>query len=106
MRFRYVYMGVFTTLTMVLMVLTNPDNHLIQQLPFGAGLLATLVILMKSVLYIAVLHLSRKGLLDFIPLQKVLDKAMESPEGAARIFQGVMLAMIPIAFLIYVAVTV
>ena len=104
MRFRNVYMGIFSILILMALFVTSPDNDLIQQLPYGAGFIATIMVMLMSVLYIAIMHFSRKGLFDYINLAQCYLKAMETPEGAASIFRSVVLAMFPIAFLIWVAV--
>lgn len=104
MRFRHKYMLVFSILTIVAMFLTDPDSGLVQNLPFGAGGIATLLILLKSVLYVTMLHLSRRALFDYLDLEEYFLKAKETPEGAGKALQGVAIAMVAIAIVILASV--
>ena len=83
MRFRYVYMVLFTLLAFSLMFLTDPDNGIIQNLAYGAGFVATIVLLTKVVVYVSMLHISRKARFDYVDLQKYFTKTVESPLSAS-----------------------
>lgn len=85
-------------------MITDPDLGLIQNLPFGGATLATLVFLSKAVLYVAMMHLSRRALIDYVDLEEYMNKAKESPDGAARVVQAVSIFCVAIAILIYAAV--
>jgi hypothetical protein len=104
LRFRHAYMTLGSFLVILLWLLTDPDNNIVQHLPFGASTVATLLILLKSVLYVTVLHLSRKALMDYLDLKTVFDRAMQSSEGAGRVFMGVGLVFVAISIVIYSAV--
>lgn len=103
MRYRHVYMGILTTLTFFALFFTSPDAGFIQELPFGGGFVAMIVLLLKATLYIALLHVSRKGLFDYMDLGKYAEKALETPLSASIALLAIILAMFPLAFLIYVA---
>jgi hypothetical protein len=104
LRFRHGFMAIGSILVIALWLLTDPDNDIVSHLPFGASTIATLLILLKSVLYVTVLHLSRKALMDYLDLKTVMDKAMQTSEGAGQVFIGVGLVFIAIALTIYAAV--
>lgn len=106
MRFRHVYMIVLTLFTLVALFLASPDNGFIHKVTIGAGTIATVVLLAKSTIYIAMMHISRKGLFDYVNLEEAWKKAMENPIAAALALLAVVLSMFPIAFLIYVATVV
>ncbi len=103
MRFRYVYMGLIVTLVLALLLLTDPDSGLIDNLPFGATTLVYILFCFKSVLGVVFLHVSRRALLDYIDLKSVFDKAMTSSEGAGSATIGIGLIFLSIA-LIFLAV--
>lgn len=104
LRFRHLYMGIGGILTVLLYFLTDPSVGFITQLPMGAGVVAEFVILLKVVLYVAVLHLSRRALFDYIDLSTYFRKAKESPEGASGALNAIAISMIAIAILVAAAV--
>ncbi len=104
MRFRHIFLGIGSVLVILVLLLSDPDNGMVQNLPFGAGTLSTLIILVTSILYIGVLHLGRKGLTDYVDMLKVFQKAMQTPEGAGLVFVGMGLIMVSIAIVILAAV--
>lgn len=103
LRFRHSFMSIGSILVIFLWMITDPDDNIITHLPFGASTIATLVILLKSILYISLLHLSRKALMDYLDLKTVMDKAMQTSEGAGRVFMGVAIVFVAIAITIYAA---
>lgn len=105
MRFRHIYMIIGSILTLLLWLLTDPDTGFIQNLGFGASTVATIVILLKSVFYVALLHMSRKALIDYIDLKPYFDKALQTSEGAGRALMAVAIMMIAIAIVMLAAVT-
>jgi hypothetical protein len=104
MRFRHVFMGVGGALITLILVLTDPQNHVITNLPFGAGTLATLIVLFTSILFVGVLHLARRAIIDYVDLQKYFERALLTPEGAGAALIGVGLMMVAIAIVILAAV--
>jgi len=82
MRFRSIFLGIGSLLVVFVLLLSDPDSGLIHNLPFGAGALSFLIILASSILYIALLHLARKALFDYLDLEEFFKKAKLSPEGS------------------------
>lgn len=103
MRFRFVYIGLGIFFTLLLSVITDPDTGFIRDLPFGAGTVASIVVLLKSVLYTGFLHISRKGLMDYVDLEALVKKAMETSEGAGSAVIGVGVYAFAIALAIFAA---
>lgn len=101
MRFRHVYTIVGTILVLVFWTATDPDLGLITGMSYGASTIASLAILAKGVLYITLLHYSRKGLLDYIDLKEYFLKAKESSGGAGMALIAVSIIMLAIAVVIY-----
>lgn len=100
MRFRYIYMGLGTILITLIMILSDPDLGIIKNLPIGAGTLATFIILLKSILYVGALHLSRRALIDYVDLKKYFKMALQSSTGSGSAIVGVGLIMISISIVI------
>lgn len=103
MRFRHVYLGIGSVLVLLLWILTDPKIGLIQSLPIGASTVATIVLLLKTVLYAGVLHFTRKGLIDYVDLKKYFDRALQTPEGAGHATIAIGLIFIAIAITIHAA---
>jgi hypothetical protein len=104
MRFRHYYMGLGSLLVMAIWILGDPDLGIVNKLPFGAATLATFMLLLKAVLYVALLHVSRKALMDYVDLEKVFDKALKSADGAGSAAIAIAITNLAIALLIYAAV--
>lgn len=103
LRFRTVFLILGGILTVGILILSDPDLKFVHNLPFGAGALSALIVLGSSILYIGMLHLGRKGLLDYIDLQKLYNKCLESSEGAGLFSISVGLISIAIAIVILAA---
>jgi len=104
LRFRYVYMLVGSLLTLGALFIVSPDQGFLSELSYGASFIATLVLMLRSVLYVAILHYSRKALFDYIDLEELYLKAKEDPKASAIAMLAVTVALIPIALLIVAAV--
>jgi len=103
MRFRYKFLGFGSALVLFVLLLTDPDSKIVQHLPFGSGTVAILINLIISVLYIGVLHLGRKALMDYIDLEEFFNQAIKTPEGAGKAIIGVGCFSISIALVILAA---
>lgn len=103
MRFRDVFIGIGGILTIVVLLLSDPDGGMVQNLPYGSGTVSLLITLFISILYIGVLHVGRKALIDYIDLQEYFRKAIQTPEGAGMALIGVGTIMISIAIVILAA---
>ena len=103
MSFRHIYMlfGCFGVISILL--LSDPDSGFIQNLPVGASTVSMLIILVTSILYVAMLHISRKGLIDYVDMKAFFKKALETSEGAGNALIAVGLIMISIAIVIFAA---
>lgn len=103
MRFRTIYMVIGSLLTLAVLFLSDPDSGFITDLPFGAGTLTILIVLVSSILYVALLHLSRRALMDYLDLSKYFAKALQTSEGSGLAIIGVGLIMISVAIVILAA---
>ena len=103
MRFRNVFLGIGSLLVVAVLLLSDPDSGLIQNLPFGAGTLSILIILVSSNLYIGLLHLARKALVDYIDLEQYFKKALMTPEGSGMALIAVSIMMLAISVVILAA---
>jgi hypothetical protein len=97
-------MGVGSLVVLAIWMLTDPDLGIINNLPFGASTLATLVITIKAVIYVALLHLSRKALFDYIDMEYVFKKAMNTSGGAGYVAVAMGIVCLAVSILIYAAV--
>lgn len=103
-RFRNVYMVYFGIVVLLLMIVSDPDNGLIQQLPFGASQVATLILMSRVVLYAALFHITRRGLFDYVNYREFLSQSLKGNMAAAIGALAISVAMIPVAMLIVAAV--
>ena len=103
-RFRYLYMGFFGALALLLLFVTDPDSKLVTALPIAAGFVATIVLLVSAVLYVTMLHLSRRGMFDYVDLSVFFTKALSTPTGAGLALVGIGLSNIAIAVVILASV--
>lgn len=104
-RFRNIYMLYGSLLVLALWVLTDPDTGLIQHLPFGATAAANLLILSRVIMYVALLHVSRKAMFDYFDMEAALNKALTTADGAGKALIGFGLFNLAIAFVIFIATT-
>ena len=102
MRFRNLYIVASCVMAIILLFTSDPDVGLVQNMPVGAGTIATLILMFKAVLGVAVLHFSRKALMDYAEadFQAMLKKALETPTGAGLAAIACSLMTIAIAIVI------
>lgn len=103
MRYRHTYMYAGSLFVIFIWFLSDPDVGIIQNLPLGASTVATVLILLKSFLYVTVLHMSRKALIDYIDLEEYFKKAKQSAEGAGLAIVGVGLITIGLSIAMFAA---
>lgn len=103
-RFRYVYIGLGSILAILMLLISDPQTGLIENMPFGASTVANLVLMFRVILFAALLHVTRKGLFDYIDLRVVFNQAIRTPEGAGKVFIGIAIFCLAIAILIFAAV--
>jgi len=92
----YVFFGILGTI--LLWLITDPDLGLISELPFGAGFIATIVLMSKGIMCALLLHITRKAIFDHgvTDFEKLGRKAVETPEGAGLF--AIALAIMTMAF--------
>lgn len=100
MRFRNVFLGIGSLLTVFVLLLSDPDGGLVQNLPYGSGTVSLLISLVISILYIGLLHLARKGLFDYIDLSVYFKKALEQPVGAGLALVAIAISMLAVSVVI------
>lgn len=103
MKFRNVFLGLGSVLTILVLFMSDPDGGLVQNLPFGSGTVSLLIMLVISILYIGLLHLARKALFDYLDLEAYFKKALLTPEGSGMALISVAIAMVAIAVVILAA---
>lgn len=103
MRFRTVYTLIGSIIVILLWLLTDPDLGLIQNLPFGASTVATLVVLSKALLYVTLLHFSRKALFDYVDLSELFDNAKKDKDSGEALI-AIAIFTLAIALVIYASV--
>lgn len=103
LRFRHKYMILGSVLVTLLWVITDPSIGIITALPFGGSTIATLLILLKVVLYVGMLHISRLALFDYINLSDVFGKAVSTPQGAGLVAIAISIAMLSISITMFAA---
>lgn len=103
LRFRHIYMVIGTILVTLMWFITDPDLNIVDSMSYGASTVATLLLLLKSILYVSVLHVSRKALFDYIDLMAVYNKAIQNPTGAGYAMMSISVAMVAIAITIFAA---
>lgn len=84
-RFRYLFMGFGSALVLAALLFTDPDKGV------ATGFLV--LTLATPVLAVAFSHAARRGLFDYIDLQTVYERAMETPQGAGKVFLGVCIVL-------------
>lgn len=102
LRPRNLYTIYASILVLILMFLGDPQNRFIQNLPYGAGFLATVITQVKAVIAIALLHFTRKAMFDYIDLGDLYDIVIESnnPVAAAIWLLGTAVFVLAFALLI------
>lgn len=104
LRFRYVYMIFGSLLILGALFVASPDHTFLSELPYGAGFIATIVLMLRAVLYVAILHYSRKALFDYIDLEELYLKAKTEPLAAAVAMVAIAISLIAVSLLIVSAV--
>ncbi len=103
MRFRYKFLGLGSVAVILLLLVSDPDSKIVQHLPFGSGTVSILVNLVISILYIGILHLGRKALMDYTDLEDFFKQALKTPEGSGQAIIGVGLFSVAIAIVVFAA---
>lgn len=104
-RKRHTYLHASTWIVLLIWVIGDPELGLVQALPFGASTVITLMILIKSFLYISLLHYARKFLLDYVDLKEYYKAALRTSTGSGSAIIGTGLISISLAIAMYAATT-
>lgn len=104
-RGRNQYTFTLTFLVIVLLFLVDPDSGLIQNLPFGAGALATVIISLRPIIIITLIHYTRKWIFDYVDLGNIYDKVMASENHMAQALFAVAMAIFTLAFSLVFAIS-
>lgn len=81
MRFRNIFLGFGTALVMIALFMTDVDK--------GASTAIWVLGAVSGIIAVALAHLSRRALLDYLDLEEYAKKASETPLGSAIVFLGV-----------------
>lgn len=100
LRFRTIYTIVGSIVVIALWLLTDPDLGLLGKMTYGASTIATLVVLTKSLLYVTLLHYSRKALFDYVDLSELFDNAKKDKD-SGQALMAVAIFTLAIAVVIY-----
>ena len=100
MRFRYMFLLLGSIAIISIWIALDPTIGMGKLIALGYRTSSGIDTILKSFLYIALLHLSRKALLDYINISGFFHKAIQTSEGAGRAIIGVGLIMISIALVI------
>lgn len=103
MQYKYAYLGIGSVLTIVMLLLSDPSGGILQGMTYGSGTVSLVIKLLTSILYVGVLYLSTKVLLDFVDLEDLYKKASRTSEGAGSVVIGIGLMIIAISIVIYAA---
>lgn len=103
LRFRNIYMYGVTLLVLLSLFILDPDSGFLTDLKWGASTIASVLIIMKSVLGTALLHVTRKAFFDYIDMGDIYDKVMADKESStgASLF-AVAVGLFAVAFAIII----
>ena len=103
MRFRNLFNIWGGIIVVLLLMLTDPDNHLIRNLDFAAGTVANIVFLAKAMLGATLLYIIRKAMHDYdaADFEKLGERARQTPEGAAMYSIAIAIMTFAYALLIF-----
>ena len=104
-RGRFAYVWLVGLIVIALSLLTDPDSGYIQQLRWGAGTIATLIILSKGVLYATLVHYTRKGLIDYFRMEDAWNICKQNPMAAGMFTIAVSISTLAYSLAIYTSVS-
>lgn len=93
-------MGLVIPAVLVGLFSADPSVAFISQLTFGGGFVATLLDVSKVAIFVGMLHISFRGLFDYLDRYEYFKKALETSEGAGKALQAMGLWAIAIALII------
>ncbi len=99
------YTFTLTWLVVVLLFMMDPDSGLIQNLPFGAGALATLVVSLRPIIVVTLIHYTRKWIFDYVDINDIYQSVMASDNQVAKALFAVAMGLFTLGFSIVFAVS-
>lgn len=102
---RAVYVFYVTLLALALLFISDPDNQIIQNMPFGAGFTATIILQMKAAISITLLHYTRKAMFDYIDLEDIYNLVFEQKDAVGAALFAVAVAIFVLSFAVLIAVS-
>lgn len=102
MRFRNWYIVLGSVLTVILLIITDPDAKLVESLSIGAGTVNTLVFLFKGILGSSLLFITRKAMFDYSEgdFGNLGRLSQKTPEGAG--LYAIAIAIMTLAFAVVI----
>lgn len=97
MRFRHISILATFLLALLLLLLTDPDSAMITDMAFGATAVRSITSIFAVFLYLGVLHIGRKTLADYVDLEVLYTKCLESPVGSGLFVIGIGFIYLSIA---------
>lgn len=85
MRFRTIFLGLGTLLVALALFMTDVDK--------GASTAIWFLGAASGIIVVALAHISRKGLFDYLDMGEYARKAAETPLGSSIVFLGVCLVI-------------
>lgn len=105
MRFRYIYMLLAFVLFPLMMFIADPDVGIITNMAYGAQFVQFLLNSLGILMFVGILHLSRKALFDYVNMEEFKNKALETAEGAGLFMGGMGVSLLAIAVVIHAVLT-
>jgi len=97
------YTVLLTWFVVFILFLVDPDSGLIQNLPFGSGAVATLVVSLRPVIVITLIHYTRKWIFDYVDVEDIYVSVMESDNFIAKAIFALAMAVFTLGFAIVFA---
>jgi hypothetical protein len=98
------YTFIFTSAVVLLLFLADPDSGLIQNLPFGASAVATIIVTLRPVIIITLIHYTRKWIFDYVDLGDIYEKVMKSRNATSQALFALAMAVFTLAFSLVFAI--
>lgn len=105
LRARDQYVAIGSLIIFIMLILIDPDLGLITHLPFGAGLVSTLALLLRGCLACSLVHLTRKALLDYpeASMRNLAITSNKTAQGAGLYAIGISIQVLAYALIFAVA---
>lgn len=100
-RNRYKYSFIYLFISLLMLVITDPDNKIITDLPYIASIIIYIKIALGLILASTFYYISKSNLFDYkeADTQVLLRKAMETSQGAGLAIIGLGIIMLAVAII-------